>query len=247
MATPEQIPTDLTVDVGDDMSPEEFMSAVRHFMGYVTEITAAQSGDGADVGWTVRVREGSYLIGVEPGRDAPSSRLSMIYHKAEHAAVALAAGDISSAELSDRAIGHLKALSDLSSKSQNGKGIRLWVQKRPIAISPGIAKTVREDWEADYNDYGSLEGRLEAIRDASGSVKIAVKDFLFPRSIVCSVPERLLETALGSFRKRVEIEGTIHYRRDGTPVSIEAHSIEILPEDDELPSADDVRGIMAVV
>ncbi len=246
MATVEQIPTDLTVDLGDALSPEEFLSAVRHFLGYVAEITEAQSGDGADVGWTVRVREGSSLVGVEPSQNAPSSRLAMIYQKAEFAAVALAAGDAQGAELTDKAVGHLKALSDLSSKRPNGMGIRIWVQRKPIVIGPSIAKTVRDDWETDYRDHGTLEGRLEAIRDASGSVKIAVKDFLFPKSIVCSVPESLLEKALGSFRKRVEIEGLIHFRRDGTPISIEAQNIEILPEDDELPSAADVRGIMAV-
>lgn len=246
MATVEQIPTDLTVDLGDALSPEEFMSAVRHFLGYVSEITEAQSGDGADVGWTVRVQEGSILVGVEPSKSAPVSRLAMIYQKAEFAAAALAAGDARGAELSDKAVGHLKALSELSSKRPNGKGIRLWVKRRPVVIGPSIAKTVREDWETDYRDQGTLEGRLEAIRDASGSVKIAVKDFLFPKSIVCTVPERLLEKALGSFRKRVEIEGLIHFRRDGSPMSIEAQSIEILPEDDELPSVDDVRGIMAV-
>lgn len=246
MATADQIPTDLTVDLGDALSPEEFMSAVRHFLGYVAEITDAQSGDGSEVAWTVRVQEGSVLIGVEPNQNAPSSRLSMIYQKAEFAALALAAGDAKGAELSEKGVGHLKALSELSSKRPNGKGIRLWVQRRPISIGPSIARFVRDDWESGYRDHGTLEGRLERISDASGSVKIAIKDFLFAKSIVCSVPEALLEKALSSFRKRVEVEGIISFRRDGSPVSIEAQAIEILPEDDELPSASDVSGIMAV-
>ncbi len=246
MATADQIPTDLTVDLGDELSPDEFVSAVRHFLGYVSEITEAQRGDGADIGWTVRVREGSALIGVAPAHDAPASRLSMIYQKAEFAAIALAAGNAREAELSEKAVGHLKALSEIATKRPDGKGIRLWVQRRPVAIGPGIARTVREDWETDYHDYGTLEGRLEAIRDASGSLKITVRDFLYPKAIICSVPENLLASALGSFRRRVEIEGIIHFRRDGTPMSIEAQSIEILPEDDDLPSADEVRGIMAV-
>jgi hypothetical protein len=66
MATPDQIPTDLTIDLGDDLSPEEFVAAVRNFLGYVSEITDAQRGDGSDISWTVRVREGSALVGVEP-------------------------------------------------------------------------------------------------------------------------------------------------------------------------------------
>ena len=60
------------------------------------------------------------------------------------------------------------------------------------------------------------------------------------------MPEKLVVTAIGNFRRRVEVEGRIHYRSDGTPISIEVMEIDVLPEDDALPSASDVRGIMAV-
>lgn len=245
MATPDQIPTDLTIDLGDELSPEEFVTAVRNFMGYVAEITDAQKGDGADVSWTVRVREGSALVGVEPNASAPQSRLAMIYKQAEYGPTALARGDIAGAGISEKAINHLKSLSDLVSKHKNGKGVNLWVQKKPVGIGVGIAKVIREDWESDYHDIGTIEGRLEAIQDAAGSLKIRVKDFLYPRAINCIVPESMIDNVLRSFRRRVEIEGRIHYRRDGTPISIEAHVIDVLPEDHDLPSADDVRGIMA--
>ncbi|MCF6314992.1 MAG: hypothetical protein L3J30_01600 [Marinosulfonomonas sp.] len=244
MATPDQIPTDLTIDLGDDLAPDEFIVAVRNFLGYVSEITDSQKGDGADVSWTVKVSEGSALVGVYPNETAPASRLAMIYKQAEYGPTALARGDIKGAGLSEKAIGHLKSLSDLVGKHQNGKGVNLWVNRKPISIGSGIAKIVREDWESDYHDFGTIEGRLEAIQDSSGSIKIRVKDFLYPRAINCVVPERMIEQVLTSFRKRVEIEGRIHYRRDGTPISIEADHIDLLPEDSDLPSAADVRGIM---
>ena len=56
MATEDRIPTDLTIDLGDDPAPDEFLAAVKSFLGYVVEITNAQSGDGADLAWTVKVR-----------------------------------------------------------------------------------------------------------------------------------------------------------------------------------------------
>lgn len=247
MATPDQIPTDLTIDLGDDLSPDEFVAAVRNFIGYVGEITDSQKGDGADVSWTVRVREGSALVGVEPNSAAPQSRLAMIYKQAEYGPTALARGDIEGAGLSEKAINHLKSLSDLVSKYKNGKGVNLWVNKKPVSIGVGIAKVIREDWETDYHDVGTIEGRLEAIQDSAGSLRIRVKDFLYPKAINCIVPERMIDNVLGSFRKRVEIEGRIHYRRDGTPISIEAHFIDVLPEDNDLPSADDVKGIMVAI
>jgi len=245
MATPKQIPTDLTIDLGDDLAPEEFVVAVRNFMGFVAELTDAQKGDGADINWTVRVREGSALIGVEPDSNASRSKLRKIYNKADNSVRAMAAGEISEAGLSDKALGHLKSISELVAKHRNGRGVNLWVRRKPVSISGGLAKRVREDLETDYHDYGSLEGRLEAIQDSAGSLKIRIKDYLYPRAVNCVVPERLINEVLASFRRRVEIEGRIHYRRDGTPISIEASEIEILPEDDELPSADDVRGIFS--
>ncbi len=246
MATPDQIPTDLTIDLGDDLSPEEFVAAVRSFMGYVAEITASQKGDGAEISWTVRVREGSALVGVEPNKGAPPSRLAMIYNKAEFGPTALARGDVHGAGLSEKSLNHLKSLSDLVSKHKDGRGVNLWVKKKPVRIGAGIAKLIREDWETDYYDVGTIEGRLEAIQDSAGSLKIRVNDFLYSRAINCIVPERMIEKVLSSFRRRVEIEGRIHYRRDGTPISIEAYMIDVLPEDSDLPTADDVRGIMAV-
>jgi len=245
LAKEDRIPTDLTIDLGDDLAPDEFLAAVRNFLGYVAEITNAQSGDGADVAWTVKVREGSSMVGVEPDAGAPKSRLAMIYRVAEHAPGAVSRGDLRDSGVSERAVGHLKALSELASRRNGGRGIHLWVKRRPVSIGPGIARAVREDMKGNYYDYGVLEGRLQQIRDASGSIRIAVNDLLYPKSINCAVPEDLLEIALQSFRKRVEVEGRIHYRKDGTPIGIEAENIEKLPEDDELPSADDVRGIMA--
>lgn len=247
MATPDIIPTDLTLDIGNDLAPEEFVSAVRAFFGYVSEITEAQSGDGSDVSWVVRVREGSALVALEPNATAPTSRLGMIYRQARHGPVALASGDVRGSGLTDRAIVHLKKLSELAEKHPAGGGINLWVQHNVVAIGATIATRIQEDWDSDYYDVGTIEGRLEAIQDVSGALRIRVRDFLYPRAINCIVPEEMIDVVLNSFRKRVEIEGKIHYRRDGTPISIEAQVIDVLPEDEDLPTAADVRGIMASI
>jgi hypothetical protein len=120
------------------------------------------------------------------------------------------------------------------------------VKREPVNIGSVIAKNVQADWESDYFDVGTIEGRLETISDATGGIKIRIRDYLYPKPINCIVPESMVQKALGSFRRRVEVEGKIHFRRDGTPISIEAMNIDVLPEDDDLPSAADVRGIMAV-
>jgi len=246
MATPDQIPTDLTLALGDDLAPEDFVAAIRNFFGYINEITQSQEGDGSEVSWVVRVKEGSSLIGLEPAVSAPRSRLAMIYEKAWYAPTAIARGDIVGAGLSDKAMSHLKALSEISGRLGDRQNINLWVRRELVIIGPGIAGAVQADLDQDYFDVGTIEGRLETISDASGGIRIRIKDFLYPRAINCIVTESMVQQALSSFRRRVEVEGKIHYRKDGTPISIEATHIDALPEDNELPSASEVRGIMAV-
>lgn len=243
MATPDQIPTDLTLDIGDDLAPDAFLSAVKHFVGYVDEITKAQSGDGSQVTWTIKVRQGSNLIGVQPSSSASTSRLAMIYNVASHAPRAVARGDIAGAGVTEKALAHLKALSDIAKKSLTSH-VNIWVRRDPVAIGARISEIVEEDARASYQDYGSLEGRLEAIQDVSGGLKIRVKDYLYPRAINCKVPERLIERVMAGFRRRVELHGNIHFRLEGTPISIDVDDIDLLPEDDDLPTPGQVRGLL---
>jgi hypothetical protein len=113
--------------------------------------------------------------------------------------------------------------------------MRLWVKKKPTAMSADIGRMIAEDWRTEYSDFGTVEGRLETIQD-KGTLLIYVRDPLFSSSVRCYFDEDLLPQVFECFRKRVEITGTIHYRRNGTPTSIEAASITPLPDDSELPS-----------
>lgn len=247
MATPDQLPTDLTLDLGDDLGPEDFVAAVRNFFGYVKEITDSQAGDGSEIAWTVRVSEGSNLVGLEPSPSAPKSRLAMVYRKAAYGVEALSVGDLQGSGLTDKAMTHLKVISELAAKTEAHRSITVWIEKKPSLVSAGIAKAIKESWETDYYDFGTVEGRLEAIQDANGALKIKIQDFLFPRPINCIVPDHMVDKVFSSFRRRVEIVGRIHYRRDGTPISIETDDIDTLPEDAELPSAADVKGIISTI
>ncbi len=62
------------------------------------------------------------------------------------------------------------------------------------------------------------------------------------QKVRCYFPEVLLPDVFEKFRKRVEVSGVIHYRKNGTPISIEAERIDALPDDSELANAGDVKG-----
>lgn len=245
MATPDEIPTDLTLEIGENLAPDRFMAAARAFFGYVQEIVDVVPAGGEPVQWVVQVREGSHLIGVAPRMaQTPPGVLAAIYNKAETGLQMLASGRVADAGLTDAAMKHLRALSEMTDGT-TGKpvDVRLWVRKRPVTVNPEVATAIREDSKASYKDYGTLEGRLRTIQD-NGSLQFMLKDELLGWSLRCYMSDELLQRAFDSFRKRVEVTGLVHYRANGTPISIEASYIDQLPDDADLPTPADVRGLL---
>lgn len=123
--------------------------------------------------------------------------------------------------------------------------MRLWVEKKPISLEPTIASAIREEGRSDYTDYGTIEGRLETIQESYGNLQFFIRDMILRQRVRCYFPEELLSEVFSNFRKRVEVSGLIHYRKSGAPISIEAEHIIPLPDDSELPTAEEVRGILA--
>jgi hypothetical protein len=86
---------------------------------------------------------------------------------------------------------------------------------------------------------------LRTIQD-SGKLELHIRDDILKQTVRCFFPEDMLPQAFENFRKRVEVSGMVHYRRNGVPISIDVAQIEPLPDDTELPSANEVRGILGV-
>jgi hypothetical protein len=247
-ATPEQIPTDLTLEIGEDLSPERFMAAARAFFGYVQEIAQTVAPAGEKPRWIVRVREGSTLLAVAPTPAIPPEVARIVYARAEHGLRRLKNRDIDDSGLAEPALKHLRTLAEMTETGPNKAApvsLRLWVEKKPISFEPSIASAIREDQRTDYNDFGTIEGRLETIQESYGSLQLYIRDALLRQRVRCYFPEEMLPAVFEQFRKRVEVSGIIHYRKNGTPVSIEAEHIVGLPDDSELPTADDVKGILS--
>jgi hypothetical protein len=245
-AAPDQIPTDFTLEIGESLSPERFMAAARAFFGYLEEVSKTVAPDAQPLRWLVRVREGAALLAVDPQPATPPEAAHVVYARAERGIRYLINQDVQDAGLTEPALRHLRTLAEMTEAApQKGPPVplRLWVQKKPISLEPTIASVIREDSRADYTDYGTIEGRLETIQESYGNLQFYIRDAMLRQRVRCYFPEDLLPEVFNNFRKRVEVSGIIHYRRNGTPISIEAEHFIPLPDDSELPTAEDVRGI----
>ena len=243
MATPDQIPTDLALEIDANVTPDQFLAAARAFFGYVDEVARFLIPEGASPKWKVMVREGSNVLAIEPASSALPAVVQAIYSRADEGVRQLAEGNLQASRLPEPALKHLKSLSELTEAKGNPVPLRLWVRRRPVSVNREIGRVIREDWRADYKDHGTIEGRLTAIQE-HGTLQLLLKDEWLKQTIRCYVPEEQLQDAFANFRKRVEVSGVIHYRRNGTPISVEVEAIDPLPEDSELPTSTEVRGLL---
>lgn len=123
--------------------------------------------------------------------------------------------------------------------------MRIWIRRKPVVVGPEVVEKIRDYKGKDYRDGGSIEGRLVGIHEGPGPLHIKVKDVLVARPVKCFIPEAMLKDAFKYFRRRVEVEGLIHYRHDGEIISIQAEEMRVMPERHELPPIESFIGILA--
>jgi hypothetical protein len=257
MATVEDIPTDLALEIGEDLDPAKFIAAVREFFGLVSELsrpTPAGVFAGVEIGlageievpWRVKVRQGSNIIALDiPAAYRADNGFRYPYWKLREGTDALVSGRLGSDALTDKAIGHAKRLSELTRYRGGIVPMRIWVERRPFDYGPQVADYIREEERSSYHDFGTLEGTLNAITDKNGAIEIKVSDPLWSQAIPCKVSDEQLPGAMAAFRKRVELSGIINYNRLGRPTSIRVEKLLMMPDDSTLPAAADIWGLLA--
>lgn len=244
MATADEIPTELALEIATDYDPKRFVAAAREFFAYVESVVALPETTGR-LDWRVKVRAGSNILALVPAPSVLQTEARAAYARVEAATKALASGDFTSVTLEESTLEHARKLSDLVKSRDGTVPMRIWVNRRPIPFGPDVGDFIREVTKPAYRDFGSIEGTLNAIQDGRGGLELRVRDPLWQRSIKCFVPEDMLADAMRLFRERVELFGEIQYRRDDTPESIRVDRLERLPSDDDLPSIEEVRGLLA--
>ena len=220
------------------------MRGARAFFGLVNEITKSLAGPKEFVHWTVQVKHGSNLIGVVPSRfTIPHAVLDTIYARVHEGIESLENSSNEPEGLPDAAMRHVRDLGAIVGvDDKDDTKIWVWTKKLPIPITHRSVAHVAVLLSEEYEDYGTIEGRVQVISDQSG-LHVFVTEQIKNRRIRCLFGEELLPKFLAAFRKRVEVKGRIKYRRDHIPISIEATALTEFPDNKDLPSFRQMRGI----
>ena len=106
-------------------------------------------------------------------------------------------------------------------------------------------KIKSDDFGDDDVCLGSIDGRLEQIKLHRDNKFFNIYPQFGPDKVKCVFPTDLHDAAVGGTGKRVTVIGELKYRAsESFPHEICVHSIDIEPSDEDLPTFDDMLGII---
>lgn len=245
MAKPVDIDADLTFEItGSAVTPDRFQQTLSAFFDLLSEITKSVAPEGQRVEWRVQVKQGSNLVGIIP---APGVPLAVAVSVRQAIVAGLKHLEREPAEplaFNERALTSVRRLAyGLGNQEDDDTVINVWGEQAAVPITRRLAENVIEVLGEAYSDHGSVEGRLRTVSEAGG-FRIVLYEPVFGRSIRCDVPTRLMPRALELFSHRVEVYGIVSYRRNGAVARVSVEEIVPLPTERDLPSYEDVRGIL---
>jgi len=239
----EEITTDITLELDEDViSIADFQKATDNFLGLVKEVSKQVSGTNVDSSdWLSKGYSGSIGVGVLPSNSnlySDQAREIMV------AGIRMLANGIRPGEFTDKAIEHAKTLASLFKKTKVEPNVRVWSKtQESVRMERKIATAADNLLAAAYEEDGAVDGILEKV-DGHGKLQFVIYDLIDDRAVKCEINDSLLEQALLSFQKRIEVIGTVKYRKDGMPVGIKASRIINFPDKSEIPSLAQMRALL---
>lgn len=224
----------------------QLVSASSVFAQLLREVAKEYAGGEREpVKWIVQVEPGSVRLPVtpEPTADAFSDK------DAEGLVEALLSGIATLDDrperppfFNDAALVQAKALANLTTDE-----LPIFVRNGNIAIpaTKRLMTHVDEVMGPPRDSIGTIEGKLEALNFHERPPRFAIYDLLTDRRVECFFGTSLSEDdILNAVKRRVAVTGIIKTRPSGERMSIDARELRVFPPEEELPTPDEVLGIL---
>jgi len=128
---------------------------------------------------------------------------------------------------------------------QNGiAGFRVGLNGDTVRLTPEMRKPVKEALEGRYQAIGSLEGRIDGMSAHEPPFFCTVYSMLSGEPVRCTFGPELLDKVWENFKQRVIVRGVFTTRPNGEVTGMRVSDVERLSDTDELPSVDDILGIL---
>ena len=137
----------------------------------------------------------------------------------------------------------LEATKRLSRLTSDGRAtLHLRQAERSVVIRERVAAAVDELIGQTYTAVGSIEGTLEMVT-IHGPGYFRVYDAIQGWGVACYFQPDILQYVSNGIGHRVTVNGTVRSDRAGKPLSMRVSSLETFPEESELPTPAQIRGI----
>lgn len=222
------------------------LDAQQAFLNLIREVGRTIAGD-RGVTWVVNdTRGGSLDLGVRAVPTSSRVRESVpkeIAHAVADGVATLGAGPTRPPHFTDAALERAKELANV-----------LTDELPSVTVRNGGAATRVSNLLAAHADtvlgepvavFGSVEGTLESVT-VHEKRQFSVYDPLTDERIECRFGMRISPRQIGAaIEKRVRVYGEVRSRETGRIMYVRADEIEVQPDADTLPTADEVRGILS--
>ena len=234
--------------IGSSISVDILQEAVSAFTALLHDATNRLCSPGNDVKWIVDVLPGSVVVNVIPHSvSVPFPMMFEVVDHLEHGFTAVSQGNVPDF-FSDNALRLVSRLAALSGPPEKPSGTSIQILRGEKVAELSVTHSSIIDSYLDrqmlYKDWGSVEGIVTSLSLAKG-YHFTITDILLRGSVSCSFDSKLLSVLLKAFGQRVMVSGLIHYNTTGDIRRVEVEEVDVFRPDSELPTAYDVRGILA--
>jgi hypothetical protein len=232
----------------DDISAQRFLDMAADFLAVLREVDREMVPQ-AGIRWVIDSisKSSPLLLAVRPETSNPKEPKAIRRHLVSvvnEGIRTVQARAVRPAHFTDRALEKAKAL--VESASAGGAIVKIGTAKAPVRVDSKLIAHVDSILGATVSSIGTIEGTLEAFNVHGTARSFSVYDALTGDRIRCDFGHRIEITQIGAAaERRVAVHGEIKYRETGEIVNVIAQSMELFPLEEDLPSADAGRGILA--
>lgn len=113
-----------------------------------------------------------------------------------------------------------------------------------VELTKGLQRVTEKILGEEGAEYSSVSGILEYVNIHGGANKFYIYPITGAGRINCNFPTELLKEAIGAIGKRINVEGETKCRKEAPfPYAVKVQKLQVYPEESELPSLLDLRGM----
>lgn len=146
------------------------------------------------------------------------------------------------AEMSQQLLGHYKNFSD---KVQKGiLRVSLKSGTDTVKVNENVKAAIEAVTLSETKSVGTVEGRLEFLNIHADRNIFRIYSAIPPEKVNCFFPPDKIEEAREALGRKIRVSGELTYPKGNDfPRDVKVQTIELLPDDDDLPSLMDLRGV----